>query len=235
MTSLTTIHTSERCCNETWEQAYARFETPEQEVDKFLRRFDWFGAKDWPKDAAIVELFCGRGNGLVALSQLGFTNLSGVDLSADLLGQYTGDAQTYVCDARDLSLETASQDIAVVQGGVHHLPELPADLEKSIEEAARVLRPGGKLVMVEPWDTPFLRAVHAASANALLRRLWGKLDAFQVLYENERQTYDNWLSRPVEVLGVIEKYFHIERQRQAWGKLFCLARRRESASLAKAT
>lgn len=226
MTSLTTIHTSERCCNETWEQAYARFETPEQEVDKFLRRLDWFGAKDWPRDAAIVELFCGRGNGLVALSRLGFTNLTGVDLSADLLGQYQGEARTYVCDARELSLETASQDIAIVQGGVHHLPKLPADLDKSIAEAARVLRPGGRLVMVEPWDTPFLRAVHAASANTLLRRLWGKLDAFQVLYENEQLTYDNWLSRPKEILGVIDQYFSVQRQRAALGKLFYLGQRR---------
>ena len=226
MTSLTTVHTSERCCNETWEQAYARFETPEQEVEKFLRRLAWFGVPQWDKESAIVELFCGRGNGLVALSRMGFVNLTGVDLSADLLGQYQGDAKTYVCDARELSLQTESQDVAIVQGGVHHLLELPADLEQSIAEAARVLRPSGLLVLVEPWDTLFLRAVHAASANPLLRRLWGKLDAFQVLYENEHQTYDNWLSRPGEILGVIDRYFIMQRQRTAWGKLFYLGKRR---------
>ncbi|MFK7789029.1 MAG: class I SAM-dependent methyltransferase [Phycisphaeraceae bacterium] len=225
MTSLTTIHDSERCCNETWEQAYARFETPEQEVEKFLQRLKWFGAQDWSRDADIVELFCGRGNGLVALSQMGFTNLTGVDLSADLLKQYEGDAKTYVCDARDLSLDDASQDIAIVQGGVHHLPDLPADLEQSITEAKRILRPGGQLVMVEPWDTPFLRAVHAASANPLLRKLWGKLDAFQVLYENEHETYDNWLSRPTEICGIIEKHFETTRIRTAWGKLYFLGTR----------
>lgn len=226
MTSLTSIHPSERCCNETWEQAYARFETPEQEVSKFLHRLDWFGAKDWPRDARIVELFCGRGNGLVALSRMGFSNLTGVDLSADLLKQYEGDAQTYVCDARDLSLESASQDIAIVQGGLHHLPDLPSDLERSVAEAARVLRPGGQLVLVEPWDTPFLRAVHALSANPLLRRLWGKLDAFQVLYENEHETYDNWRSRPEQIMGVLERHFQTQRQRTAWGKLYFLGQRK---------
>lgn len=226
MTSLTTIHASERCCNETWEQAYARFETPEQEVHKFLRRLDWFGAKAWPRDAAIVELFCGRGNGLIALSRMGFTDLAGVDLSADLLSQYEGDAKTYVCDARDLSLDTASIDIAIVQGGLHHLPALPGDLDRSLAEAARVLSPGGRLVLVEPWDTPFLRMVHKASANARLRRLWGKLDAFQVLYENEYQTYDNWLGRPDEILSIINRHFTVQRQRTAWGKLFYLGQRR---------
>ena len=220
MTTLTTIHHSERCCNETWEQAYARFETPEQEVQKFLRRLDWFGAIHWPRDAVVAELFCGRGNGLVALSRLGFTNLCGIDLSADLLGQYKGDAQTYVCDARDLSLEPRSCDIVIVQGGLHHLPSLPSDLDKSLAEAARVLGPDGKLVLVEPWDTPFLRLVHAASGHAMLRRLSNKLDAFHVLCENERQTYDNWLSRPSEILEVIERYFDTQRQQAAWGKLF---------------
>jgi len=226
MTSLTTIHASERCCNETWEQAYARFETPEQEVDKFLRRLNWFGASHWPKDARIAELFCGRGNGLLALSRLGFNNLTGVDLSADLLRQYQGTAQTFVCDARDLSLDSESQDIAIVQGGLHHLPDLPMDLDKSLSEAARVLRPGGELVLVEPWDTPFLRAVHKASANPLLRRLWGKLDAFQVLYENEHTTYDNWLSRPDEIRRLIELRFRPVRVRTKWGKLFFIGHRR---------
>lgn len=226
MTSLTTIHESERCCNENWEQAYARFETPAQEVHKFLQRLRWFDASAWPSDARIVELFCGRGNGLVALSQLGFTRLTGVDLSADLLQQYQGDAQTYVCDARSLSLDDQSQDIAIVQGGLHHLPDLPSDLERSLIEAKRVLKPGGQLVLVEPWDTPFLRWVHAASANPILRRCWGKLDAFQVLYENEHETYDNWLSRPREILDLIESHFETSRRRTAWGKLYYVGTRR---------
>ncbi len=221
MTTVRTIHSSERCCNETWEQAFTRFETPSQEVAKFHGRLSWFGVEDWPQDAEIVELFCGRGNGLIALAELGFTRLTGVDLSGDLLAQYTGDAQTYVCDARDLSLESNSQDIAIVQGGLHHLPNLPQDLERSICEAKRILRPAGMMVIVEPWDTPFLRMVHAASASPM-RRLWDKLDAFQVLYENEQQTYDNWRARPQEILGILDKHFNAHRQRTAWGKLFYL-------------
>jgi len=222
MTTATTIHQSVRCCNETWEQAYARFETPEEEVAKFVKRLEWFGASTWGKDSDILEVFCGRGNGLTALSQMGFTNLAGVDLSADLLAQYRGGAQTYVCDARELSLPDDSQDVVIIQGGLHHLPTLPDDLAQSIAQAARVLRADGRLVIVEPWDTPFLRMVHRAAANATLRRLWGKLDAFQVMYDNEQATYDNWRSRPAELLGVIDRYFRPARRRIGWGKLFYL-------------
>ena len=43
----------------------------------------------------------------------------------------------------------------VVQGGLHHFPELPADLELTLAEIRHVLRPGGLAVIVEPWLTSF--------------------------------------------------------------------------------
>jgi hypothetical protein len=49
-----------------WEAAYLRFETPEQEIRKFEKRLLRLGAGAWPRDLRIVELFCGRGNGLRA-------------------------------------------------------------------------------------------------------------------------------------------------------------------------
>ena len=44
-----------------WEAAYIRFETPQQEIRKFLRRLRKLGATELPRDAHVVELFCGRG------------------------------------------------------------------------------------------------------------------------------------------------------------------------------
>ena len=51
----------------TWEEAYLRFETPDQEIRKFHKRLVALGAGDWPRDSRIVELLCGRGSGLRAL------------------------------------------------------------------------------------------------------------------------------------------------------------------------
>ena len=76
-----------------WEAAYLRFETPEQEIQKFMKRLRKLGADDWPRDCEIVELFCGRGNGLHALERMGFRRLEGVDLSPRLLAQYRGKAK----------------------------------------------------------------------------------------------------------------------------------------------
>ena len=209
----------EVCCSQSWEQAYLRFETPEEERQKFLRRFRAMGAQAWPRDAEVVELFCGRGNGLEALARLGFTRLEGVDLSASLLGQYQGQARRYVADCRALPFPDASRDVLVVQGGLHHLQTLPDDLVRTLDEARRVLRPGGRLVVVEPWLTPFLSFVHAVCEVRLARRMWAKLDALATMNEIERPTYIAWLERPQEILARLRERFVPELCRETWGKL----------------
>jgi len=208
-----------------WEAAYLRFETPEEEVRKFLRRLCRLGAEQWPKDAQVVELFCGRGNGLNALQQLGFTKLEGVDLSPALLANYTGPANCVVADCRQLPFPGVSRDIAIVQGGLHHLPELPGDLERVVAEVRRVLRPGGRFIVVEPWQTPFLRFVHWIGSFSTARRAWAKLDALETMTELERTTYEQWLRQPQMVLRCLEANFATERKFIGWGKLMWLGRR----------
>ena len=166
-----------------WEAAYSRFETPRQEIRKFRRRLIKLGADSWPRDAAVVELFCGRGNGLEALAQLGFRCLEGVDLSPRLLTQYKGRGVCYCGDCRQLPFADSSKDILIVQGGLHHLTNLPVDLDQVLFEARRVLRQDGRFVAVEPWLTPFLRCVHVLCEQALSRRLSGRLDALATMIE----------------------------------------------------
>jgi SAM-dependent methyltransferase len=207
-----------------WEAAYRRFETPEEEIAKFVKRLDALGARDWPQDARIVEIFCGRGNGLKALERLGFTNLEGIDLSADLLADYTGSAQTIVADCRRLRLDSASRDVIIVQGGLHHLPALPDDLDRVLSEVRRVLKPDGRFIAVEPWLTPFLRFVHAVASNRWARRVWPKVDALQTMIEHERETYEQWLSRPQQIQSLLQAQFRTERMCIARGKLMFVGR-----------
>lgn len=201
-----------------WEAAYLRFETPEEEIRKFTERLRRLGVSQWPRESNVVELFCGRGNGLHALARLGFQNIEGVDLSPRLLAEYTGKARCYAGDCRELPFADSSKDAAIVQGGLHHLPVLPDDLERVFAELRRVLRPTGRVVFVEPWLTPFLRFVHAVAQNPLARRLSVKLDALATMIENERQTYENWLNRPEEISALARRYFQPEHESFAWGK-----------------
>jgi hypothetical protein len=112
------------CEDEAWEAAYERFETPEEEIRKFLRRFRRLGLESLSRSSQVVELFCGRGNGLVAFEQMGFRSIEGVDLSPGLMARYRGPAQLYVGDCRQLHFDEASKDLVIVQGGLHHLPSL---------------------------------------------------------------------------------------------------------------
>jgi ubiquinone/menaquinone biosynthesis C-methylase UbiE len=202
-----------------WEAAYSRFETPDQEIQKFKRRLIKVGAEGWPREAAIVELFCGRGNGLEALALLGFRRLEGVDLSPRLLTQYKGHGTCYVADCRKLPFDDSSKDILIVQGGLHHLVNLSVDLDQVLCEARRVLRPGGRLVAVEPWLTLFLRIVHVLCERAVCRKLSNRLDALATMIRYERVTYQEWLHAPDLITALFRSHFELRQLSRAWGKL----------------
>jgi SAM-dependent methyltransferase len=215
----------EACCDPEWEAAYARFETPAQEEKKFVGRLRWLGADQWPRNLQVVDIFCGRGGGLNAWKKLGFLRLEGVDLSETLLLQYAGDVPLYVGDCRRMDLPDASRDVICVQGGLHHLPVIPQDLEAVISEVHRVLRPGGHFVVVEPWLTPFLRFVHALCRRPFIRRASPKLDALACMISREERTYLQWLSQPEVVRACLVRGFETQRQKIAFGKIMWVGRK----------
>lgn len=61
-----------------------------------------------------------------------------------------------VADAALLPLGDASLRGITMTNVFHHLPDVPAFLD----EAQRVLRPGGRIAMIEPWNTKWSRFVH---------------------------------------------------------------------------
>jgi ubiquinone/menaquinone biosynthesis C-methylase UbiE len=213
--------------SDPWEAAYLRFETPEEEIQKFIGRLERLGARQWPRDARILEIFCGRGNGLRALERLGFANLEGADLSARLLAEYRGPAKCVECDCRKMPFADESKDFVVVQGGLHHLLALPQDLDKTLDEARRVLAREGRIVIVEPWRTAYLNFVHFACGVKLARRAWPKLDAMATMVEHERATYEQWLGQPESIRRAVEVRFDTLRETIAWGKWSFVGRKRQ--------
>ena len=216
----------DRLPHDPWEQAYLRFESPEQEIRKFIGRLRFMNATKWPRNAKIVELFCGRGSGLMALHQLGFSEVEGIDLSPSLAAAYAGPGKILVGDCRQLPFENASKDILIVQGGLHHLPVLPDDLDRVLDEGARVLSKDGLLVVVEPWATLFLSMTHALSRSRTIRMLSPKVDALATMIHYERKTYEQWLSHPGPILDSLGKSFRIERCHFRWGKIYFAGRKR---------
>jgi SAM-dependent methyltransferase len=209
-----------------WEAAYLAFETPEQERAKFQRRLARLGAQRWPREVRVAELFCGRGSGLRALLALGFRQVVGVDLSLRLLAHRPAGAACLAADCRRLPFADGSLDVVIVQGGLHHLPLLPDDLERVLAEAARALRAQGQLVVVEPWLTPFLALVHGVCRVRVARRLSRRLDALAAMIEHERVTYEQWLGQPRAIRALFERGFVTEHCSVRAGKLWYRGRKR---------
>ncbi|MEO1524946.1 MAG: class I SAM-dependent methyltransferase [Planctomycetota bacterium] len=207
------------CCDPEWEAAYKRFETPEEEIAKFIARLRRFGFESLDRESRILEIFCGRGNGLVALERMGFNNLEGVDLSDTLLEEYRGPATVHLADCLDLPMTEPEYDVVIVQGGLHHLPQIPEDLDRSLACVKRLLQPDGKFYVVEPWKTPFLVFAHWVTELSIMRKLYAKGDALAIMTERERVTYEQWLGAPDVVRESFEKYFKIQSWENRWGKL----------------
>jgi SAM-dependent methyltransferase len=208
--------------SDAWENAYLRFETPAAEQRKFTRRLRAAGADTWRRDALILDLFSGRGGGARALRGLGFPRVIGLDLSPRLL-RARGDASACsVADCRELPIASRSIDIAIVHGGLHHLPRMPDDLSSTLREVARTLKPEGLFMAVEPWRTPFLDVVHWICGWPLARRSHAKIDALATMIELERPTYEAWLEHAQEILAVFDRHFVRRRLRARLGKLHYL-------------
>jgi len=95
----------------------------------------------------LLEIGCGEGANLHHLAGRG-AHLHGIDFTADkarFAAAETG-ARTAAADAAHLPFATGSFDAVLIRDVLHHLPDRAAVLA----EAARVLRAGGRLTVIEP-------------------------------------------------------------------------------------
>jgi len=201
-----------------WERAYQAFETPEEELRKFIGRLRSVGADRWDRRSRVLEVCCGRGTGLRAWYALGFSHVLGLDYSPALVFSSTGPGLRVIGDARQLPLASNSVEVAVVQGGLHHLFSTE-DVNRALAEMSRVVAPDGKIIIVEPWLTPFLQVVHAVCRQPVARRLSKRIDALATMIDEERETYERWLNAPAEHFQVISRHVAPDIVRRRWGKL----------------
>jgi SAM-dependent methyltransferase len=109
-------------------------------------------------DMRVLDLGCGVGHLLGWLTRHAPARYQGLDLSLNSAraAQVTaGIRDISVGDAGRLPFRDGSYDRVVCNGAAHHLP----DLRAALCEIGRVLRPGGRLVLHEPVDTPFTGAI----------------------------------------------------------------------------
>lgn len=134
--------------------------------------------------AAAVDLGCGGGGVTRLLAGLG-AEMTGIEPNAAAIASATavsGPDIRYLCaGAEATALPTGAFDLALFSRSLHHIP----DAEAALREAARLVRPGGRIAVLEPEApdpcTPLMRliddetAAYARAQAAIERAIAGGL------------------------------------------------------------
>ena len=114
----------------------------------FLRRLyeEWYRdiATHFPPDARVLELGSGAGFLKEFIPHL---------ITSELFSTH---GVELVIDAQAIAMAETSLDGIVMTDVLHHIP----NCSSFFHEAARVVRPGGKVVMIEPWNTTWSRWIY---------------------------------------------------------------------------
>jgi ubiquinone/menaquinone biosynthesis C-methylase UbiE len=130
-----------------------------------------------------------------------------------------------VGDATSLKFPDSWTDIVIVQGGLHHLPGIPDNFNKCLNEIVRILKPDAKFIMVEPWLTPFLGFVHWCCQKKLICQIYTKLYDLKTMIHEERETYFDWLSNPQAIIDNVSKSLKIVFLKKQLGKIYIIAKK----------
>jgi len=135
-----------------------------------------------------LDVCCGTGDLTFELaSRVGATgHVDGADFSEEMLirarakaAERGFDQVTFTAaDALDLPFDTDAYDAATVAFGARNL----ADLDAGIREMARVVRPGGRVVILEITTPRHLRALHAIWFDRVVPRLGGLISGDRSAY-----------------------------------------------------
>jgi ubiquinone/menaquinone biosynthesis C-methylase UbiE len=171
-------------------QAYTRFFSPitREFVPALVRLLG-------PPDGVVLDLGCGDGSLTVALSGRAWDVLA-LDLSPDLATLARARTAAPVVVGDSLRLPLATGRVAAI-ATAFLLPHLK-DLSVALREAHRVLRPGGRLVMVG-W-APAAMSPLTGLAACLLRDRAGSAQR-ALLAEAERRTDAGYLRAEVAAVG----------------------------------
>ncbi len=119
-------------------------EVTQEQVDRLCNRYYWAGQYCNGKD--VVEVACGTGQGVGYLSGIAGSLETG-DYSEKILSiarqHYGKRIALRQFDAQDMPFEDKSKDVIILFEAIYYIP----DAERFVKECARVLRPGGKVLI----------------------------------------------------------------------------------------
>lgn len=183
------MNVSSRRESGTWHEAYRSEALSDRRRRGHLKKLKRLNLFELNKSGKILDICCGEGEVLELLAEYRFKNLFGVDLALPGPGIAAKPYRYMMSSANCLPIKDASMDCVICTHSLHHLGGLDA-VERFLSESMRVLNRGGKLVIIDHYDSLQLRI-----AFGLFQSPLANLTAFgrnfrQQLIEEHDYLYD---------------------------------------------
>jgi ubiquinone/menaquinone biosynthesis C-methylase UbiE len=140
-----------------WYTAYRNRQLMRRRTSAHARKLRRLGAMDLARDARILDIACGTGEALRILHAAGFTDLTGSDIMLDPDLRNEPWAELVETDACEQPFADRSFDAVLCMHSLHHLGG-HVRVVRALDDAVRVLKPGGRLMLVDHYDSVQLRA-----------------------------------------------------------------------------
>jgi ubiquinone/menaquinone biosynthesis C-methylase UbiE len=167
-----------------WHAAYGSAGLVARRTSSHKRKLEWLGALALPRSARVLDVCCGMGEALRILHDEGFTDLSGSDITIDEGLAREPWAKLAAGDACQLPYASGSFDAVICMHSLHHLGGV-VRIGRTFEECVRVLSPGGRLMVLDHYDSPQLRAAFWCLSKPWLTWPTAGLRSFRLQHEEE--------------------------------------------------
>lgn len=170
---------------DAWRKTYRSDILAGRRRDTHFKKLERLGVFDLPKDSRILDVCCGEGEMLEMLAEQGFSRLNGLDLPSECAGRKTNRWHYVPGSATQLPFQNESLDYILCAHSLHHLWPVK-NIEAFLKESCRCLKKGGRLALIDHYDSPQMRLALSLILSPLaLLTPWTRLFRRQHLEERE--------------------------------------------------
>lgn len=134
--------------SQAWRDVYSSDDERARRRKAMPEKLRRLGIAEVDRNAKILDLCCGTGEALDTLHEMGFTQLSGLDVAIPETLQRDPRFALRAGDARQTGYPDSSFDWVINIHAMHHLG-MADDVERFLDECYRIIKPGGYLGIVD--------------------------------------------------------------------------------------